>query len=229
MAAAASIALTVGSAAASAADMNGGGSAPTGAEKLATAPTQDDKMLAYRLRASEIMGKTVKNAQNETLGKVDDLVLSRDDKAVYAIVSVGGFLGVGDKLVAIRYDELRRDGPNSFIYNATKDELKSRPAFQFSAADSRSTEASADAYRKRMAGEVDQWKGKVEDFSTKANDEGTAAGKTAAQKIDRAWDDVKAQWNQLQNASDDTWQDTKAAFEKAWDDFQDTWKSATNT
>jgi sporulation protein YlmC with PRC-barrel domain len=229
MAAAASIALAVGSASAPAADMKGGRSAPEAAGKSTTAPMRDDKVLAYRFRASEIMGKTVKNTQNETLGKVDDLVLSRDDAVVYAIVSVGGFLGVGDKVVAIRYDELRRDGPNSFVYNATKDELKSRPAFQFSAADSRSTEASADAYRKRMAGEVDQWKDKVEGFSSKAKDEGTAANKTAAQKIDRAWDDVKTQWNKLQNASDDTWQDTKAAFEKAWDDFQDTWKSATNT
>jgi len=90
------------------------------------------------------------------------------------------------------------------------------------------TQSSADAYRKRMAGEVDEWKQKVDDFSTKAKEKGTAASKSAATKLDRAWDNVKTQWDKLQNATDDTWSDTKAAFEKAWRDFQDTWKSTTS-
>lgn len=225
MAAAASIALAAGSASASAAEAK---RETPEAQKSTSAPMQEDKVIGYQFRASDIMGKTVKNAQNETLGEVDDLVVSRGDKVIYAIVSVGGFLGVGDKLVAIRYDELRRDGPDTFVYNATKEDLKSRPAFQFTAADARSTEASADDYRKRMAGEVDQWKGRVEDFSSEANKKGTDASKSAARNVDRAWNNVKQQWDKLQSAGDDTWQDTKAAFERAWEEFQDAWRSATS-
>lgn len=89
--------------------------------------------------------------------------------------------------------------------------------------------SSADAYRKQMGAEVDAWKTKVDDYSSKAKEKGAGASQTAAQKLDRAWDNVKTQWNKLQNATDDTWDDTKATFEKAWRDFQDTWKSTTSS
>ena len=222
IASAASIALAAGSAS-SIAGMKDGSAAPDAMHKSAA---QNDSALRYQFRASDIIGKTVKNAENETLGSVDDLVVSRDDKVVYAIVSVGGFLGVGDKRVAVRYDQLKRDGKDAFIYNATKKELEARPAFHFETADAGATDTSAKAYRERMANQVDQWKQKVDDFSAKAKEKGTDASKSAANKVDSAWDSVKTQWNKLQNATDDTWDDTKAAFEDAWRNFQDTWKSA---
>ncbi|MGE5146794.1 MAG: PRC-barrel domain-containing protein [Candidatus Eiseniibacteriota bacterium] len=224
IASAASIALAVGSAS-SVAGMKDDGAAPHTTQKSAAATSG---VLSYQFRASDIIGKTVKNTKGETLGSVDDLVVSRDDKVVYAIVSVGGFLGVGDKLVAVRYDQLKRDGKDTFVYNATKEDLKARPAFRFDAADAGATDGSAAAYRERMAQQVDTWKQKVDDFSTKAKAKGTDASKSAANKLDRAWDDVKTQWSKLQNATDDSWDDTKAAFENAWRNFQDTWKSATS-
>ncbi len=49
-------------------------------------------------RGSKLVGAPVVNENNEKIGMVDDLIVSRTDKVVYAIVSVGGFLGVGDKL-----------------------------------------------------------------------------------------------------------------------------------
>jgi hypothetical protein len=202
---------------------------PEATQKMPSSTTRSDSALAYQFRASEIIGKTVKDAQNETLGKVEDLVVGRDDKVVYAILSVGGFLGLGDKLVAVRYDELKREGKGMFVFNATKDDLKARPAFKFQPADAGASDASADAYRRQMGAEVDAWKTKVDDYSSKAKEKGTGASQTAAQKLDRAWDNVKTQWNKLQNATDDTWDDTKAAFEKAWRDFQDTWKSTTSS
>jgi hypothetical protein len=87
---------------------------------------------------------------------------------------------------------------------------------------------SATAYRQRMGAQIDEWKSKVEDYSRQAKAKGGAASEAAAQKLDRAWDDVKTQWSKLQGATDDTWDDTKAAFEKAWRNFQDTWNSATS-
>ena len=61
------------------------------------------------LRASKLIGTAVYNDQNTKIGSVDDLILTDEDKVVLAIISVGGFLGIGSKLVAIPYDQLHRD------------------------------------------------------------------------------------------------------------------------
>jgi hypothetical protein len=87
---------------------------------------------------------------------------------------------------------------------------------------------SASAYRQRMGAQIDEWKTRVEDYSRQAKAKGSAASEAAAQKLSRAWDDVKTQWSKLQGATDDTWDDTKAAFENAWRNFQDSWKAATS-
>lgn len=51
-------------------------------------------------RASKVMGASVVNDANETVGKVDDVILG-DDRTSHVVISVGGFLGVGNKLVAL--------------------------------------------------------------------------------------------------------------------------------
>src|SRR5580765_18175 len=58
-------------------------------------------------RASKIIGSNVVNSSNEKIGTVDDLLVGRDDSVFYAIVSVGGFLGMGEKLVAVPFDTLK--------------------------------------------------------------------------------------------------------------------------
>ena len=85
-------------------------------------------------RASKVIGSTVVNEQNETVGKVDDLILSPagGDEPV-AVLAVGGFLGVGSKLVAVRYEELK-PGPSKgefVLPGATKDSLKALPEFDY--------------------------------------------------------------------------------------------------
>ena len=94
----------------------------------------DAKDLGGRYRASQVIGSTVVNEQNETVGKVDDLIVSSAaaQKPV-AVLSVGGFLGVGSKLVAIRYNELKPN-PEKGVFvlpGATKDRLKSLPDFNY--------------------------------------------------------------------------------------------------
>ena len=54
-------------------------------------------------RASKVIGSTVLNDANESIGTIDDLLVSPDGKATYAVLSVGGFLGMGSKLVVVPY------------------------------------------------------------------------------------------------------------------------------
>jgi PRC-barrel domain protein len=94
----------------------------------------DTKDLGGGYRASKVIGSTVVNEQNETVGKVDDLIISNAGKGEpVAVLSVGGFLGVGSKLVAIRYDQLKANPDKSefVLAGATKDSLKSLPDFTY--------------------------------------------------------------------------------------------------
>jgi sporulation protein YlmC with PRC-barrel domain len=92
----------------------------------------DVARVALGQRASKIVGATVVNSSDESIGKIDDLVVNPDDKVTYAIVSVGGFLGVGSKLVAVPFDSLRTVKEERLMLpGATKDALKNLPEFKY--------------------------------------------------------------------------------------------------
>lgn len=74
------------------------------------------RRLGYTTKASKVIGLTVKNLQDETVGKVDNLLINLPaGRVAEVVVSAGGFLGIGDELNAIP--------PSSFHYNATHDAL----------------------------------------------------------------------------------------------------------
>jgi ribosomal 30S subunit maturation factor RimM len=90
--------------------------------------------MTERFRASDILGTNVTNAADETMGSVKDLVISRDNNVLHAILSVGGFLGIGETLVAVPYDKLqihRVDGRVRVMYNTTKAEVEHMPKFVY--------------------------------------------------------------------------------------------------
>ena len=58
-------------------------------------------------RSSRIIGSIVYNDRDERIGTVDDLMVGQDGRISGAVLSVGGFLGLGAKLVAVPYDQLR--------------------------------------------------------------------------------------------------------------------------
>ena len=58
-------------------------------------------------RSSRILDATVYNDGNQRIGTVDDLIVGQDGKVSTAVISVGGFLGIGRKLVGVPYDQLR--------------------------------------------------------------------------------------------------------------------------
>ena len=94
----------------------------------------DSKDIAGGYRASKVIGSTVVNDQNETVGKIDDVIISgAGAKEPVAVLSVGGFLGMGSKLVAVPYHELKPNpDKNDFVLpGATKDNLKTLPEFAY--------------------------------------------------------------------------------------------------
>ncbi len=88
--------------------------------------------LAYHMNAKQIIGMDVVNGSGEELGTIDDLVMTNNDEVVYAIVSVGGFLGIGDKLVAVRFDSLHfNQTEEQLLLNVTQQQLEQAPEFKF--------------------------------------------------------------------------------------------------
>ncbi|MBV9636765.1 MAG: PRC-barrel domain-containing protein [Methylobacteriaceae bacterium] len=82
--------------------------------------------------SSNYVNHTVYGPKDEKLGKITDLVLNSDGQAVAAIIGVGGFLGIGEKDVAVSFKALKtktKNGSEYLALDVTKDELKNAPKF----------------------------------------------------------------------------------------------------
>lgn len=81
-------------------------------------------------KATGLLGMSVKNMQNEKLGSINEIVLDLNSGRVgYAVLSIGGFLGIGDKLVAVPVDAFTvSPEQDSLIIDADKARLKEMPA-----------------------------------------------------------------------------------------------------
>jgi hypothetical protein len=92
----------------------------------------DVQKVAAGYRASKVIGSSVLNEADEKIGSIDDLLVTRDGKEPYAVLSVGGFLGMGTHLVVVRYDSLKFADDKIVLPGGTKDTLKMLPAFEYS-------------------------------------------------------------------------------------------------
>lgn len=84
-----------------------------------------------RLSATSIISDKIEDPHGEELGHIDNLMINIHTGAVeYAVVEFGAFLGIGGKLFAIPFKELRLDpGKEVFILNRDKEYLKDSPGF----------------------------------------------------------------------------------------------------
>jgi sporulation protein YlmC with PRC-barrel domain len=87
------------------------------------------------MRASRLIGTTVANDANEAVGKISELVLSKDGKVAAVVIGVGGFLGMGEREIALDFASLRiaqdSNHKTTVTIDATKDSLKSVPEWQW--------------------------------------------------------------------------------------------------
>lgn len=95
------------------------------------ANTKMDDGLAWNRKVSDVIGADVRNQQDENLGDIKDLVIDTSNGSVrYAVVSFGGWLGIGDKLFAVPMSALQHaSDKEKFTMNVTKDQMKSAPGF----------------------------------------------------------------------------------------------------
>jgi sporulation protein YlmC with PRC-barrel domain len=84
-----------------------------------------------QMRAAKIVGASVYNDQNQSIGSVDDVLMGHDNKATTAVISVGGFLGMGSKLVSIPFDKLKVEKDRIVMPGATKQSLSGMPEYKY--------------------------------------------------------------------------------------------------
>jgi hypothetical protein len=94
----------------------------------------DPATLATGYRTSKIVGSTVVNEANETVGTIDDLIVTPTEKVPFAVLSVGGFLGMGTKYVVVPFSSLQVKDKQMVLPGATKDSLKGLPEFKYNTA-----------------------------------------------------------------------------------------------
>lgn len=148
----------------------------------------------YQLRASDLLGMDVENFDGDEIGEVDDLIISGNNVPM-AVISVGGVLGIGDKLVAIPYNELNFDSEREHVvYNATEEQLEALPEFNYLEGEITWSELRA----KRM-----EMQDKAKQVWSDAKDK----TKETMQKVEDAdiWHQVSGNWKQLKGKAKQQW------------------------
>ena len=110
-------------------------------DSTATAPAPDSatttvgntEVPASAVLASQFMGQAVYTAANENIGEINDLIMTKELDNIVAIVGVGGFLGIGEKDVAIPIGDINavKDENNTLrlTISASKEQLEALPVF----------------------------------------------------------------------------------------------------
>jgi len=99
----------------------------------APSPMPAANLGAGDVSAKELLRQNVKNAANETVGDINDVLIAKDGKIAAVIVGVGGFLGLGEKDVALPFEQLTiatdTKGKLAVRTAATKASLQSAPEY----------------------------------------------------------------------------------------------------
>lgn len=109
-------------------------SAKTQPREVVREADKEHVLMGRPYRASKIIGAAVKNSAGEDLGKIEDFVVEpASGRTKYAVLSFGGFLGIGDKWFAIPWRALNseRDASDKFhfVLHVSKERLKNAPGF----------------------------------------------------------------------------------------------------
>jgi sporulation protein YlmC with PRC-barrel domain len=93
------------------------------------------QMPADALTVTDWYKQDVYDPNNNKIGEIMDVLLDKSGKVTSLIIGVGGFLGAGEKDVAVPFDAVRATTKNNkkvvLVMNTTKDELKSAPGFKY--------------------------------------------------------------------------------------------------
>jgi sporulation protein YlmC with PRC-barrel domain len=99
-------------------------------------PGQMFQQSANQFLGSTLMDATVQSTEGENIGEVNDIVVNSNGTIEGVVIGVGGFLGIGERDVAVRLDQItiqQQEGDAddlTFVLNATREELEDAPPFQ---------------------------------------------------------------------------------------------------
>jgi len=99
-------------------------------------------------RGSKLIGASVYGPDNQSIGEINDVIIGSDGAIKAAVVGVGGFLGVGEKDVALPFQALQvtrkanSESIDKITVSYSKDELKNAPKFAYYDANAKSTTGS---------------------------------------------------------------------------------------
>jgi sporulation protein YlmC with PRC-barrel domain len=109
---------------------------PSAPDASATAPgSYASEQTSDEWRSTKLVGLNVYNANDEKIGDINDLILGPDGQINSAVIGVGGFLGMGEKLVAVPFSDLKfgRDANGNIRVSrsSTKEALEKAPDFKY--------------------------------------------------------------------------------------------------
>lgn len=160
-----------------------------------------------------LLGKAVYNEAGQKIGSVEDLIISPDRNVSYVIVGAGGFVGLGRHDVAIPVSQVQDQGGKLVIPGATKDMVKSLPAFDY-AYDT----AKRDHFVATAEKDIASGKTKVADLEKKTEAMSTEAKGKMDQQITALRIDVKSAETKLaemKQASANRWKEFEAGVSAA--------------
>lgn len=178
----------------------------------------------YLFSANDIIGEAVRNGKGEELGSVEDLIVTSQERVVMAILSVGGVLGLGDKLVAVSYDELHRAADGFVLFDITPAAVEELPSFSY---EEDMVRARA-RYMQSINRRIEKWSHRIEANYAQGKANVKAGAKDTREGLQKALDRAKAELDALKTASDDSWEKTKESFEETMRDVSRAWDDVTS-
>lgn len=91
----------------------------------------DPQLLESGYRTSKVVGSAIVNETNEAVGTLDDLIVTPDARVSFAVLSVGGFLGLNGKYVVVPYSALEVQDKHLVLRDGDKETLKALPEFKY--------------------------------------------------------------------------------------------------
>ena len=105
-----------------------------GRAKLGVAVAEMEAIIHGWSAKKDLLGKAVYDDANATIGTIDDIIITPDRSASFAIIGTGGFVGIAKHDVAIPFAQLKQDGDKVVLPGATKDAIKALPEFEYASA-----------------------------------------------------------------------------------------------
>ncbi|MGO9171705.1 MAG: PRC-barrel domain-containing protein [Rhodomicrobium sp.] len=99
----------------------------------AQTPTFMDMQNNTEVLGTDFIGTPVNDKSGQQIGKIANLVFDQTGRIELAVIGVGGFLGIGEKDVAVPFDAVKSDvanGKHVFVMDATKDQLTAAPVYR---------------------------------------------------------------------------------------------------